>query len=93
MVLCNKNSKWGNILNSIKTTSLSKFNSNSGNLIFSPTKYLYNSYGIRIVKMPIFNSTGIGTSSSNYGNGFAVNSLWTGITSSLTPTAVGISSS
>ena len=65
---------------------------NSGNLIFSPTKYLYNSYGIRIVKMPIFNSTGIGTSSSNYGNGFAVNSLWTGITSSLTPTAVGISS-
>jgi|694.fasta_scaffold02948_10 hypothetical protein len=65
---------------------------NFGTLLFYPTKYLYNSYGIRIVRIPLFTSSGIGVSTKTFGNGFAINSTFIGITSSTSPTAVGISS-
>ena len=65
---------------------------NFGTLFFYPTKYLYNSYGIRIVRIPLFTSPGIGVSTRSFGDGFAINSTFIGINSSISPTAVGISS-
>jgi len=70
--------------------SLSETSSNTGQLLFYPSNPIFSSYSIRSVKIPFLSNVGVGTTGITIGNSFSIQSTNTGITSSVSPTPVGI---
>jgi hypothetical protein len=63
-----------------------------GNLEFYPTDPIFSNYSIRGVKIKFFDGVGIGSTNQTIGNAFSIRSSNVAITSSILPSAVGISS-
>ena len=63
---------------------------NTANLLFYPSNPVFSSYSIRAIKIPFFNNVGVGTTGILVGDAFEIKSTNIGITSSITPSAVGI---